>query len=74
MTRNVFVLVQVIDNIELIKEMNPKSIEDLLPLVEVDTLKLKSFTRHVNKEQSQVHPIYFFSEKLKVRNLLTNGR
>lgn len=54
--------------------MNPTASEDFLPLVEVDTWKLKAFTENVNKGRSElqlpeVHPIYFFSKKLNVRNL-----
>lgn len=66
-----FFLAQINDNIQLIKEMSPNAIEDFLPLVEVDTWKLKAFSKNVNKGQSElleVHPIYFFSKKLNVRN------
>lgn len=66
-----FFAAKICDNIKLIKDMNPKSIEDFLPLVEVDTAKLKVFSCNAivngQSEPSEVHPIYFFSEKLKVK-------
>jgi len=59
-------LEQIKDNLEIIKTMNPRSIEDFLPLVEVDTSELKAIRYNVNKRQSE-HPIYVFSKKLKLQ-------
>lgn len=49
--------------------MRPRSMEDFLALIEVDMKTLKCFSRLVNEKCDgvrQVHPIYFFSEKLNV--------
>lgn len=49
--------------------MKPNSIEDFLPLIEMDTTQLKIFTHNVAKRPKGVpHPILYFSEKLNVRN------
>ncbi|KAJ6625704.1 Transcription termination factor, mitochondrial, partial [Pseudolycoriella hygida] len=56
---------QIIDNIELIGKMRPNAIEDFLPLVQVDTWLLKNFV-NVNNRRNEMHPIYFFSEKLNI--------
>lgn len=62
---------QVIDNLKFVRDMRPRSIEDFVPLIEVDSPTLGDFTRRVNEQCDgvvEIHPIYLFSEKLNVRN------
>ncbi|XP_037049340.1 transcription termination factor, mitochondrial-like isoform X2 [Bradysia coprophila] len=57
---------QIDDNIKLIKEMRPLSIDDFLPLVAIKTTKLRTFASEVNKREIELHPIYLFSKKLNI--------
>lgn len=59
-----FLSAQIKDNIKMIKRMKPNSIEDFLPLVEVDAAKLRTFRYNI----LETHPIYYFSKKLNVRH------
>lgn len=56
-------------NFETLIEMDPKHIDDILPLISVQKAQLDQF-KLVLKEQtlnrSFENPIYYFSEKLKV--------
>lgn len=57
---------QVTDNVQLIKAMRPKSIEDFLPLVAVKTKTLRTFVEDVNGREIDLHPVYLFSKELNV--------
>lgn len=60
---------QLQSNFETLIEMDPKHIDDILPLISVQKAQLDQF-KQVLKEQtpnrSNENPIYYFSKKLKV--------
>lgn len=57
------------ENFDILVEMEPKHIDDVLPLISVQKSQLNQFKRNLEKQELNgvtQNPIYYFSEKLKV--------
>lgn len=60
---------QLQENLCILDRMDPKHIDDFLPLICVDKCELEKFNKHIEDQElyeSNENPIYYFSEKLKV--------
>lgn len=55
------------ENIRILEAMDSKYIDDVLPLICVEKNELEKFKSILDvQELDSEHPIYYFSEKLKV--------
>lgn len=57
---------------DIIREMQPKSVTDFLPLLTIDAEKLAQIRQRWKNETTSIeqkHRVYYFSEKLQVRSL-----
>ncbi|XP_031621664.1 uncharacterized protein LOC116339767 [Contarinia nasturtii] len=70
--QNGFLLIMPIDEIktkiDILKQMEPKNINDFIPLLSVPTSELNSYKCHLKTHNTiaKNHPIYYFSEKLNM--------
>lgn len=57
---------------KILMEMQPKNVEDFIPLVSADATELDQYksTLECHNVLGVNHPIYYFSEQLKVSILL----
>lgn len=60
------------EKLKILKEMQPKRIDDFIPLMKVETSELEDYKMGLESYNSigSNHPIYYFSEKLKVNFFL----
>lgn len=57
-------------NLNIVKEMKPKDINDFVPLAQVSTTKLVKLKRQAKREENAVpkkHRIYYMSDAMNVR-------
>lgn len=61
-------LSEIEEKLDILREMQPKKIDDFIPLMRVDTSELKDYKTDLKSYNSigLNHPIYYFSEQLKV--------
>lgn len=67
---------ELVENTKTVMEMEPKQIDDFIPLIDAETSTLEAYkcalkTAKINAIGSN-HPIYYFSERLNVR--VTHGK
>lgn len=60
------------EKLKILNEMQPKHIEDFVPLMSVDTDELREYKTNLEKDKSigADHPIYYFSNSLNVNSIL----
>lgn len=61
-------------NFKIVKEMEPKNINDFIPLLQLEPIELKKFEWMCPKQDSdslQKHFIYYFSERAQVNRQAT---
>lgn len=65
---NVNLSVELQERLDILQEMKPAHIDDIFPLIKADAALLRSFLSKLQNHNGigADHPIYYFSEKLKV--------
>lgn len=65
----IFFADQLKQKLHVLDDLNPRCIDDFLPLISMDAKKLHQFKKTLEElelDESNENPIYYFSEKLKV--------